>query len=295
MSGDTESRPYAHVIAELSPSWPVLRVILSEGDVDLGSGELWHLGATGIVEQPLPSGDVELVAGFPTAASAGAAGAALRARSPEWHVRIEIIDGSDWLDTWREHFEPLQVGRILIVPAWKTSLVEPRPDDIRIELDPGHAFGTGAHASTRLALTLLQDLPLVGRRVLDAGCGSGVLSIAAAMLGAARVDAVDIEQEAVRVTTAEAARNGLSHRVQASLSPVSEIDGPYDVIVANILAPVLIELAPALVELIHPDGCIIVAGLIDTQLDRVLEAYAPLTPVSTVDELPWLGLQLRRH
>ena len=266
-----------------TPTWPTVRVAVSAESVDWVSGELWAWGCTGIAEEPMSDDTVTLVAGFPSFADAEAAALAVSGT-------CVVVDGADWLDAWREHFEPLRVGALLIAPSWKIVDATTERGETRIDLDPGRAFGTGAHASTRLALALLQHIPVDGVSLLDVGCGSGVLSVAAARLGAAKVTGIDIEDEAVRVTNENAVRNGVAERVRVSTQRLEALDGPFDVVVANILAPVLIELAPAIAA--HVGATLILAGLIEDQVGRVLAAYPQLTLVERIDEPPWVGLLL---
>ena len=168
------------------------------------------------------------------------------------------------------------------------------PDDIVMALDPGRAFGTGAHPSTALILELLPDLITPGMSVLDVGCGSGVLSVAAALLGASSVVGVDIEDEAVRVTQANAALSNVSSVVVAATTPVAKVPGTYPLVLANILAPVLLALAPHLTARVAPGGHLVLAGFIDTQVDQVTSVYEALglTLDSTAEHGIWRSMVL---
>lgn len=195
----------------------------------------------------------------------------------EWFLRD--VPDEDWVRLTQAQFGPIQVGeRIWIVPSWHAAdpgLPSPdRPEAgiVRIELDPGLAFGTGSHPTTHLCLEwLARCLPADGT-VLDYGCGSGILAIAAAMLGAARVDAVDIDEQAVQATQYNAGNNRVS--VHACL-PDDFGAGQFDVVVANILSNPLKVLAPMLANRVAPGGSLVLSGVLERQAGEVAAAYAP--------------------
>ena len=138
---------------------------------------------------------------------------------PLGEVRVRPLAEEDWANAWKASYHPLRIGRhFLIIPAWQTTEVERRPGDIPVILDPGMAFGTGLHPSTQLCMLAMEDAVQPGQRVLDAGCGSGILSIAAVRLGAARVDAFDIDPIAVRATEENAALNDLPVSINVLVS-----------------------------------------------------------------------------
>jgi ribosomal protein L11 methyltransferase len=145
-----------------------------------------------------------------------------------------------------------------------------------IRLDPGMAFGTGLHASTRLCLEALVERPPAGRSVLDLGTGSGILAIAAARLGAAQVLALDIDPVATRVAAENVAQNGVEGQVTVATGAIDAAAGPYDAIVANILAEPLVRLAPAIVGRLAPRGLVVLAGLLAAEADGVARAYTAL-------------------
>jgi ribosomal protein L11 methyltransferase len=182
------------------------------------------------------------------------------------------IEDQDWAETWKAHHRPLPVGRGLIVqPSWLA--LEPTSRK-PIVLDPGLAFGTGAHPTTRLCLAALEDYLLPGQVVVDLGCGSGILAIAAAILGAGTVLALDIDADAVRATRENVERNAVSAVVEVRAGDLDAL-GPMrpDLLVANILADVLTEmLAKGLAQAVRPGGLIILSGILDTQSGGVLEA-----------------------
>jgi ribosomal protein L11 methyltransferase len=182
----------------------------------------------------------------------------------------------DWANAWKEHFQVHRVGaRTVIRPPWREYIRQ--PGDVVIDLDPGMAFGTGLHPSTQLCLIALEERIRPGLRVLDVGCGSGILTIAAARLGAGAVDALDTEPVAARATRENIARNDLTVPIRVAVGTVGrtpEFAGRYDLVVANIIARIIIELAPALVAACAPGGRLITSGII---VDRADETCAALT------------------
>jgi ribosomal protein L11 methyltransferase len=207
----------------------------------------------------------ELVAGFAEDALAQRAADATGGR-------LAAVDEHDlsYLDAWREWARPAQAGRLLIRPPWvAASTVGPGPEIVEVVIDPGHAFGHGGHPSTRLVLEALSARLRPGQSVLDVGCGSGVLSVAAAALGAGSVTAIDIDPVAVSVTSANAQLNGVADRITASDRPVAAVPGRFDVVLANIGVVVLRELTPFLVERLKPGGWLALSGLLEHQWEEV--------------------------
>lgn len=178
-------------------------------------------------------------------------------------VRCEPLLEEDWGAGWKEHFHPFHVAPLLVVkPSWEP--YEPRAGEAVIEMDPGMAFGTGLHASTRLALGFIEDLCAGAppERALDVGTGTGILAMATALRGAALVIAVDNDPDAVAAARANAARNGLGGRIGVSGRDLGAIDGKFGLIAANITADVLLPLAPRLAERLSPGGALVLAGLL---------------------------------
>jgi ribosomal protein L11 methyltransferase len=198
---------------------------------------------------------------------ARAAALARLATTPDF--RVARIDDEDWVRRSQAQFAPVRIGkRLWVGPSWK----EPPPRiDAVVRLDPGLAFGTGSHPSTRLALRFLEQHVRGGERVLDYGCGSGVLAIAAAKLGAAQVDAVDVDAEAVQTAAANARTNDVTVRVAA---PDALAPALYDLVVSNILAQPLILLAPLLASRTAAGGRIALSGILENQAAEVTDAYA---------------------
>ncbi len=190
-----------------------------------------------------------------------------------WHLRQ--VPDADWVRLTQSQFGPISVGEhILIVPSWHADQmpVAPVAGRIAIQLDPGLAFGTGSHPTTHLCLEwLAQELP-AGSTVLDYGCGSGILALAAKMLGAAKVIGVDIDEQAVSATASNALAN---HTEVDALLPEGLKDGQFDVVVANILSNPLKVLAPMLSTRVKSGGHLVLSGVLERQALEVAQAYAP--------------------
>ena len=205
-------------------------------------------------------------------ADAGAllAGACARAGIAPPPHRLERVADQDWVRASRDQFEPIRIsGRLWIVPSWHEP---PDAAAINIALDPGLAFGTGSHPTTRLVLAWLERAMRGGESVLDYGCGSGILAIAAMKLGAGSARGVEIDRQALLA----ARRNALQNRVQVSFhSAAAAIRQPAQIVVANILAHPLIVLAPALARLTAPAGRLALSGVLDGQVEEVCAAYRP--------------------
>lgn len=231
---------------------------------DVVVDRLWTAGAASIEERA----DGVLVAGFDDRAEARAAEAAVGGVAEE-------ITEDGWLDAWRAHARPLRVGRLVVQPVW----VAPAPTtdgDVVLHLDPGRAFGDGAHPTTRTVLQCMLEHLQPGQRVLDAGCGSGVLAVAAVLAGAADAVAVDIDPHAVRITRANADANGVGQRVAASTTALEDLTGSFELVLANIGAATLVEVAPVLVARTAPGGVLVLSGILGDRADAVVAAYERL-------------------
>jgi len=201
---------------------------------------------------------------------------------------VGFVDEEDWLHAWRAHaVQHLFGGRLWIVP--KDAQVP--ADATVLRLEPGLAFGTGGHPTTRLCLEWLAGWPLEGLRIMDYGCGSGILSIAACLLGAREAYAIDHDPQALLATRENASYNGVGDAQLKVLGP-DELTGQmeFDVVLANILANPLIELAPELVAMTRPGGKLILSGLLAEQARRVIAAYPDVTFEASVREGTWIRL-----
>ncbi|MFP9462081.1 50S ribosomal protein L11 methyltransferase [Pectobacterium brasiliense] len=199
--------------------------------------------------------------------------------------KIEQLEDKDWEREWMDNFHPMQFGkRLWICPSWRDI---PDPAAVNVMLDPGLAFGTGTHPTTALCLQWLDGLDLEGKTIIDFGCGSGILAIAALKLGAARAIGIDIDPQAIQASRDNAQRNGVSERLELYLPKDQPADLSADVVVANILAGPLRELAPLISDLPKAGGHLGLSGVLATQAEGVAEAYADkftLDPVAEREE-----------
>jgi ribosomal protein L11 methyltransferase len=201
---------------------------------------------------------------------------ALRARGlprpTTGRLRWREVAEEDWAEGWKEHYQVERVGRVIIRPAWRDHV--PEPGEVVVSLEPGLAFGTGQHPTTRMCLALLQELLRTDDSVLDLGTGSGVLAIAAVALGAGRCLAVDLDEVAVRTATANAALNGVSDRMEVRAGSMEAAAGErFDIVLANINAGAVLHLAPRIAAALRRRGALVAGGLIE---EREAEAAAAL-------------------
>ena len=212
---------------------------------------------------------------------------------PVGALRTRHVDDGDWTDAWKAHYVPQRVGRVVIVPSW---LEEPLgPGEVAITLDPGMAFGTGLHPTTRGCLHLLQEVSPMPAGVLDVGCGSGVLALAALRLGAERAVGVDTDPLAVAATRENAERNGLADRVTVNEGTLpASAEGRHELVLANLVAAVLIELAPRLAAHLAPGGVLLASGIIEPRATEVIAALraAGLSVTARRDDGEWVSLRL---
>jgi ribosomal protein L11 methyltransferase len=218
---------------------------------------------------------------------------------PIGELRTRIVDEADWAEAWKAHFPVLRVGRRLVIrPTWRRH--RRHTDDVVLALDPGMAFGTGLHPTTRLCLAAIEHLAdeerLTGRRILDVGCGSGILAIAALKLGAASAFGVDTDPIAIEATTSNARRNRVVRRVRARLGSLPSGQAPFDVVLANLIAGVLIPLAGPLRNELRPGGVLLASGIfIDREPDvRTAFEASGLAVVDRSAEGEWIALEAVR-
>lgn len=259
-----------------------LHTSVGHDEGELAIDVLWMHGTTGIAESDDRERSlVHLVAGYDNADQATAAVAELCRRCPSATAEIQTLGDDDYLDTWRETAEPVRVGRLTIWPRW-----QPAPhtdaDELIIPLDPGRSFGLGNHPTTRHVLAELLDLISGGERVLDVGCGSGVLAIAALRLGASSAVGHDIDPEAVRASIGNATHNGVeadfvvSSEPLAPREPADASNPDFDIIVANIGAAALTHLSTTIRSWCADGTRVVLSGLLDEQHEAVSSVY--LTP-----------------
>ncbi|MGB3306613.1 MAG: 50S ribosomal protein L11 methyltransferase [Thermomicrobiales bacterium] len=213
-------------------------------------------------------------------------------------LKITNLKEEDWANAWKEYFQVHKIGeRVVIRPSWRE--YTPKDDEVVVDLDPGMAFGTGLHPSTRLSMLGLESVIVPEATVLDVGTGSGILAIAALKLGASHVDAVDVETVAVRATNENAVQNGVGDRLHVelgSVGPGEPFQGEYDIVLANIIARILIDLSEALVGHTRIGGSLVLAGIIESREQDVIDAFAArgATVVERRQSEDWVSLVLKR-
>jgi ribosomal protein L11 methyltransferase len=218
---------------------------------------------------------------------------------PIGELRTRVVHEADWADAWRAYFPVMRVGRRLVIrPTWRHH--RRAGDDVVLALDPGMAFGTGLHPTTRLCLAGLEPMAddgrLAGAHVLDVGCGSGILAIAALKLGARSAVGVDTDPIAVEATLANARRNAVARRLRARVGSLPTGDRPADVVLANLVAGVLVALAPLLRDELRPGGTLLASGIFSEREIEVRDAFAA-TGMAISDrrtEGEWVALEARR-
>ena len=261
-------------------------------DVEIASDELWSVGVVAIEERTTDDPDVvELWTSLGDDAEVIAA----ELTSLRHHWRFEEIDATV-SETWRAFARPTWIADdLVVVPAWHNDgdADEISASTVAVAIEPGATFGMGDHPTTVLTLRAMRAVLSAGDTVLDVGCGSGVLAIASCLLGAATAVGIDISPAAVPTTTDNAARNGVRDRVTVSTTPLAEVTGTYDVVLANILAPALIELSSDLRRVLASGGALVVSGILADHHDHVLEALRPLQPVDRIDLDGWTAITLR--
>lgn len=269
--------------------WLQVRVTVSKDQVTLAETLMESLGAVSVILddaqdqallEPLPGEmplwDQVIVTGlFTEDADANQLEGFLSTQLPHATVHHDYLEEQVWERAWMDHYEPIQCGdRLWIVPEW---LSPPEPSAINLMLDPGLAFGTGNHASTFLCLQWLDQQDLADKVVIDYGCGSGILGIAALLLGARQVYAVDLDPQAVLSTRQNATLNQVEHKIWTGLPEEFEQQFPdlqADVIIANILAGPLTYLAETFAALARPHASIAMAGIIEEQVEDLIHHYA---------------------
>jgi len=249
----------------------------------------------------------------------GAAEGAEPAQSPAGAalvVEVRERDEDEWRDAWKRFFSTRRIGRLTIVPSWEAEQHAPAPDEVTLHLDPGRAFGTGGHESTRLCLGLLDQLygklplrsPLFSAaaerlqaagpaQILDVGCGSGVLAIAALKLWPqASAVAIDTDSEAVEVTLENAQRNQVSERLLCETVPLAKLRSRFTLVLANLTGPTLIELCEQLISHLDVGGLLILSGILESEVEGVASRFLDqgLIETARATEDEWAALQYLR-
>jgi ribosomal protein L11 methyltransferase len=266
-------------------------VTVPESDEELAADRLWQLGVEAVGIGQVVDGKVELWT------SVGATEESIRRAvdrlDPTWTWRT--ADVVTPVETWREHVGPTWYGKTgVVVPQWQADKLDADAGVLVTLIEPASSFGLGDHPTTRLSLGTLTDY-LAGHHVssvLDVGCGSGVLGIVAAQRGVTTIRSTDISAGAVEATVANAQLNGVIDQIEVDMAELATISGPYDVVVANILAPVLVSMAVDLRRLTAADGVLIISGILGNDHQHVIDALAPMQVEHTTIDAGWASIQL---
>ncbi|MBT9176701.1 MAG: Ribosomal protein L11 methyltransferase [Firmicutes bacterium] len=306
----------------MNNKWMEIVVVTSQAAKEAVADMLYCRGATGVIvedtelplgaldnedyarqlEQDIPLEEVRVTAYLPVGPSSIALVESLRlalATLGECNLdpgRAEVVlsevQEEDWATAWKAYFKPLRIGdRLVVKPSWED--VEAAPHEVIVEIDPGMAFGTGRHPTTVMCLVRLEKQNLTGCRVLDLGCGSGILSLAAAKLGASSVVSVDHDTVAVAVAQANVRHNRLESIVEVVESSLfSRVQGKFDVIVANLTAKIIMEALPEVPMHLAAGGVLVASGIIKEKLPAVVSALTAhgLAVLEVVSEGEWVAL-----
>jgi ribosomal protein L11 methyltransferase len=306
--------------------WMEITVITSQEAKEAAAEILYRAGASGVVvedtvspllaedvedyspesETAIPLEEVRLIAYLPLLDTTVSAIEAIRAEIQAlWEfgldpgkgeISLAEIQEEDWATAWKQYYKPMAIGQSIIVkPTWES--VQGSSDKMVIELDPGMAFGTGTHPTTIMCLEFLERMDLHGLRVLDLGCGSGILSVAAAKLGAGEVVALDYDPVAVAVARENVALNGVAHVVTVSESNLfAATSGNFDLIVANIIARIIVDALPGVMEHLNGQGHFLASGIIRDKtclVEQALRSHG-LTVIEKNEQGEWVSLLAKR-
>lgn len=274
------------------PNWTRVVVDVSQAGAELVADLLWQFSPAAIEEQESTDGSV-LLAGFDDPLRAAAAAAAMGKLTT---VSVQVIPVTDdGLDGWRAWATVERAAPFVIVPTW----LDPpplSPGEHLLWIDPAHTFGSGSHPTTRLVLGCMASIVEPTTSVLDVGCGSGVLGIGAALLGAAQVDGIDVDPGSPATTQSNARRNGVADTVQATTTPLAVLAATgqqYDLVLANLLAPVVIALAADLTNVVAPTGSLLISGLLSDRWEEATTSLRGLTVTDVVIDEGWAAVILR--
>ena len=287
--------------------WARITVTTSHDASEAVANCLFEIKATGVEFKSLDDTKVNLIAYYPLDDRVGSRMQKLRdflAELPKWDIQpgpatinLKHVKSEKWAEAWKAAFPPQRIGkRIHIVPTWQET--SHNETDILIRLDPGMAFGTGYHPTTRLSLKLLEDTLKTDDRVADIGTGSGILSIAAVKLGAKKVNAIEIDPTAIPVAAENFRTNGVTPQVSLSqANGLKDIDDKYHLIIGNILTKAILPIIPNCPSRLHPGGAVIFSGILETELEQIQSVlvennFECLQVISEEeDKITWVGVK----
>ena len=287
--------------------WARIRVTTSHDASEAVANCLFEMKATGVEFRSIDDNRVNLIAYYPLDDRLSTRMQKLRAflaALPKWGIQpgpatinLKHVKSEKWAEAWKAAFPPQRIGkRILVVPTWhETSHNE---TDILIRLDPGMAFGTGYHPTTRLSLELLENTVKIDDRVADIGTGSGILSIAAVKLGAKQVDAIEIDPTAIPVAAENFQTNGVTQKVSLSQGDgLKRIEGKYHLVIGNILTKAILPIIPNCPLRLQPGGSVIFSGILETELEQIQSVLTEnnfgVTQIVTEEEdkITWVAVK----
>ena len=287
--------------------WARITVTTSHDASEAVANCLFEMNATGVEFKTLDATKVDLIAYYPLDDRVGARMQKLRdflAELPTWNIQpgpatvdLKHVKTEKWEDAWRAAFPPKRIGkRLLIIPTWHTT--PHNETDILIQLDPGMAFGTGYHPTTRLSLELLEDTVEPHHCIADIGTGSGILTITAVKLGAKQVDAIELDPIAIPVAAANFRTNDVTRQVSLSQgNGLKGVENRYHLIIGNILTKAILPIIPDCSSRLHPAGMVIFSGILETELEQVRSVLAAngfecLQVVrEEEDSITWVGIK----
>lgn len=269
---------------------PFVSMRVTPEELELAQLRLWDLGATGLEERDqttlASSSDDELVTLVASFGNEVLAERALDDVKKDFEAELSYLADINWAVEWRRGFGPRRIGRrLLLQPSWETT--DSARGEVVVTIDPENAFGSGDHETTRLVLGALDQRIRGGERLLDVGCGSGVLSIAALRLGAASAVGVDIDEDAVTVARRNAELNGVDAGFEVSTTPLAEVDGLYDVVLANIETRVLVHMSDELSARVAPSGFLVLSGILREERETIVAACGSMRLVECLEENAW--------